>query len=84
MLIGVFLLYNEFSNFEGLKVSNNLYLDPHPLEEKIDVRFNIQVKNAPCGILSLDLEDDLKHHLVDIEILKLKIDQKGKRTDKVK
>lgn len=41
LIIGIVLLYNEFSNFEGLKVSNNLFLDPHPLEEKIDVRLNI-------------------------------------------
>lgn len=41
ILISVILLFNEFSNFEGLKVSNNLFLDPHPLEEKIDVRLNI-------------------------------------------
>ena len=41
LFIGIILLFNEFKNFEGLKVSSNLFLDPHPLEEKIDVRFNI-------------------------------------------
>ena len=45
LLVGIILLFNEFRNFEGVKVSSNLFLDPHPLEEKIDVRLNIQVKN---------------------------------------
>ena len=33
--------------------------------------------NAPCGILRLDLLDDLKHHRVDIGIKKTKIDKDG-------
>ena len=41
LIIGIVLLIREFQNFEGLKISSNLYLDPHPLEEKIDVRLNI-------------------------------------------
>ncbi len=73
----VFLFYNEYSNFETLTIRKNLYLDPKPLEETIQVSLKLRLYNAPCGIISLDLLDDLKHHRVDIGIRKTKIDKDG-------
>lgn len=73
IIITIILFLNEFTNFQGLKIIKNLYLDPHPKEEKIKITLKIKLKNAPCGILSLDLLDDLKHHQVDIPISKIKI-----------
>jgi hypothetical protein len=73
IVITSLLLINEFSNFKGLKIIKNIYLDPHPLDEKINIRLKIKLRNTPCAILSLDLLDDLKHHQVDIPIKKTKI-----------
>lgn len=41
------------------------------------VRLDIVLRHAPCAILSLDLLDDLRHHQVDINIPKKKIDKDG-------
>ena len=73
IIITMILLVNEFTNFKGLKVTKNLYLDPNPLEEKINIKIKIKLRNAPCGILSLDLLDDLKHHQVDMPVKKIHI-----------
>ncbi len=75
--ITISLFINEYFNFQGLKVTKTLYLDPHPLDERIKIRLKIKLRNAPCGILSLDLLDDLRHHQVDIPIKKQKIDSEG-------
>lgn len=72
------LFLNEYSNFESLRVDKNLYLDPKPTEETVEVSLRIKLYNAPCGILSLDLLDDLRHHRVDTDIKKIKMDKDGK------
>jgi len=75
LAITVLLFLNEYSNFEGLRVDKNLYLDPKPNEETVEVSLRIKLFSAPCGILSLDLLDDLRHHRVDVNINKIKIDK---------
>ena len=72
------LFLNEYSNFESLRVDKNLYLDPKPTEETVEVSLRIKLYSAPCGILSLDLLDDLRHHRVDTDIKKIKMDKDGK------
>ena len=75
LLFTVVLFFNEYTNFESLRVNKNLYLDPKPIEETVEVSLRIKLFNAPCGILSLDLVDDLRHHRVDIDIKKIKMDK---------
>lgn len=72
------LFWNEYSNFESLRVDKNLYLDPKPTEEMVEISLRIKLFAAPCGILSLDLLDDLRHHRVDVAIKKVKIDKDSK------
>ena len=62
IIFSLYLLINEYSNFKGTQISHNLYLDPNPKEDQIQVRFKIMIRHAPCAILSLDLLDDLRHH----------------------
>lgn len=61
-LIVIVVLSKEYLNFKGLKVTKNLFLDPHPIEETLRVKLDILLRHAPCAILSLDLLDDLRHH----------------------
>jgi len=71
------LFWSEYSNFESLRVDKNLYLDPHPTDETVEVSLRIKLFNAPCGILSLDLLDDLRHHRIDVSIGKSKLSSAG-------
>ena len=82
-VIVLLVLTKEYMNFEGLSVTKNLYLDPNPIEEKLRVKLNVLLRHAPCAILSLDQTDDLSHHLLDIGVPKMKIDQSGKVIEKV-
>lgn len=74
LIFTTLLFWNEYSNFESLRVDKNLYLDPKPTEETVEISLRIKLFNAPCGILSLDLLDDLRHHRVDVDIKKIKMD----------
>lgn len=77
IIFATLLFCNEYSRFEGLRVDKNLYLDPHPIEETVEISLRIKLFSAPCGILSLDLLDDLRHHRVDIDIGKTKLNKEG-------
>ena len=83
LIFTTLLFFNEYSNFESLRVDKNLYLDPKPLEETIEVSLRIKLFSAPCGILSLDLLDDLRHHRVDINIKKIRVDSTEKEIGEV-
>lgn len=76
-LVIILVLSGEYSSFKGLKVTKNLYLDPHPIEETLRIKLDIVLKHAPCAILSLDMMDDLNHEKIDKEIPKKKIDSNG-------
>ena len=84
IIFTMMLFWNEYSNFEGLRVDKNLYLDPRPTEETLEVSLRMKLFSAPCGILSVDLLDDLRHHRIDIAINKTKLPKDAtKSTDKV-
>lgn len=78
IIFTILLFWNEYSNFESLRVDKNLFLDPHPNEETVEISLKIKLFKAPCGILSLDLLDDLRHHRVDVSIGKTKLDKDAK------
>ncbi len=62
IILSIWILSKEFSNFRKLWISKSLYLDPKPLEEKLLVTVDLLLRHAPCGLLSLDIHDELNHH----------------------
>ena len=78
ILLCVLLISNEMSNFSEKRVLKNLYVDPHPSDEQLEVSLTINLRAAPCAILSLDGQDELQHHRTDILVKKTKIDKSGK------
>jgi uncharacterized membrane protein YbhN (UPF0104 family) len=74
---GTLLFFKEYSNFQQVNVNKIMYLDSKSYEEKIRVWLKIRLMKAPCGILSLDIFDDLEHHRVDVPLKKTKLNSLG-------
>lgn len=77
LAFGVLLFFKEYTNFQEVKVNKIMYLDSKSYEEKIRVWLKIRLMKAPCGVLSLDVFDDLEHHRVDVGLKKTKLNSDG-------
>ena len=62
VLLSIWMLSKELGNFRKLRVSKSLYLDPKPIEESIKVNIDMIFRHSPCGLISLDVHDELNHH----------------------
>ena len=83
VIIAGVLFWNEWSTFTDRKISKNLFVDHNSVQETLLVTLSINLRFAPCAILSLDVHDDLQHHRVDISVDKIRIDRGGKELNKV-
>jgi uncharacterized membrane protein YbhN (UPF0104 family) len=79
MGFGILLFCQEYKNFQNVKVNKIMYLDYKSYEEKIRVWLKVRLMRAPCGVLSLDIFDDLEHHRVDVPLTKTKLDSEGSK-----
>lgn len=77
LAFGVLLFFKEYKTFQNVSVNKLLYLDSKSYEEKVRVWIKIRLMQTPCGILSLDIFDDLEHHRVDVPVTKTKLKSKG-------
>lgn len=67
--IGVlaFLTIMSIINFASPKIDSDLIIDQKHLAEKLKVFIDIEFPRYPCSFLSLDVENILKVHLVNVE-----------------
>lgn len=77
LAFGVLLFFKEFKAFQDVSVNKLLYLDSKSYEEKVRVWLKVRLMKTPCGILSLDVYDDLEHHRVDVPVTKTKLGSNG-------
>lgn len=63
----VVLSFLSIINFQAPQVDSDLIIDQKHLAEKLKVTIDIEFPMYPCALLSLDIENILKVHLVNIE-----------------
>lgn len=61
-----FLCTMSILKFVDLRVDSDLIIDQKHLAEKLKVNIDIEFPRYPCSFLSLDIENVLKVHLVDV------------------
>lgn len=76
IVVACFLLYSELSNYKETEITKNMFLDLDPDHEKVQVNFAIDLFNAPCTLIALDIHDSLSHHIPDVQISKKKLETK--------
>lgn len=54
-------------NFTAPKIDSDLIIDQKHLAEKLKVHIDIEFPRYPCSFLSLDVENILKVHLVNVQ-----------------
>jgi hypothetical protein len=62
----LFLCVMSFINFNAPKIDSDLIIDQKHLAEKLKVYIDIEFPRYPCSFLSLDVENILKVHLVNV------------------
>jgi hypothetical protein len=62
----LFLCIMSFINFNAPKIDSDLIIDQKHLAEKLKVHIDIEFPRYPCSFLSLDVENILKVHLVNV------------------
>lgn len=62
----VFLCIMSVINFSEPKIDSDLIIDQKHLAEKLKVHIDIEFPRYPCSFLSLDVENILKVHLVNV------------------
>ena len=63
----VFLCAMSIINFTAPKIDSDLIIDQKHLAEKLKVFIDIDFPRYPCSFLSLDVENVLKVHLVNVQ-----------------
>ena len=79
LLFAVLLCFKELKSFQGVRVNKLMYLDSKSYEEKIRVWLKVRLMKTPCGVISLDVYDELEHHRVDVPLTKTKLNSSGGR-----
>ena len=76
----MFLLFlNEFASYRRLKTSSEMYIDVNRGGDKLKINIDIDVPNLPCSLVSLDFEDAMGAHSLNLEgsIIKYNLDKNG-------
>lgn len=63
----IFLTIMSIVNFASPKIDSDLIIDQKHLGEKLNVHIDIEFPRYPCSFLSLDVENILKVHKVNVE-----------------
>jgi hypothetical protein len=56
----------EVQAFMEVKVKSDMMVDIEHMEEKLNIIMDIEFPRLPCGIISLDIEDIMGTHMVDV------------------
>lgn len=79
-VIMILLFINEFASYREVKTSSQMYIDVNRGGDKLTINVDVELVNLPCSILSIDLQDVMGSHSVNLEgnMMKYKLDKDGK------
>lgn len=76
-MILCWLMRNEYAKFTENRVTKTIFVDNISRGSTVDFTLSIKLRNAPCSILSVDLEDSLEHHVADVPFVKVILNKNG-------
>ena len=77
LCFSVWLFAREYSNYQKMHVSRNMYVDQSSIDQPLVVHIDIMLPNAPCASLSIGRMDKLKHFKINIPTDLRRIDSFG-------
>jgi len=76
------LFFSELGNYASPELEKKVMVDSdHSANELLQVSLNVTMTRMPCELLSLDQQDEVGHHRMDItgSLAKVPLDKDGKR-----
>jgi hypothetical protein len=75
----VILFLNEFSAFVKIKTSSEMLVDTNVGSDKLKINIDVSMKRLPCSILSLDSQDVMGTHSLNLhgKLVKNRLDKNG-------
>jgi hypothetical protein len=76
----VFLFMNEFYSYTKIKTASEMYIDVNRGGDRLTINVDIDLVRLPCSILSLDVQDVMGSHIMNIggNLKKFKLAKDGK------
>ena len=76
----ILLFINELTSFLEIKTSSNMIVDLNRGGSKLTINMDIELINLPCSIISIDLQDVMGAHSVNLEgsVTRMRLDKNGK------
>lgn len=73
------LLVSELNSYMEVKIGNEMYIDVNRGGEKLVINIDIELVRLPCSILSVDVQDVMGSHSVNLHgsLVKSRLDAKG-------
>lgn len=73
------LFINEFMSYKEIKTSSQMYIDVNRGGDNLPINVDIELLHLPCSIISIDLQDVMGSHSVNLEgsLMKYKLDRNG-------
>ncbi|MCQ2819170.1 MAG: endoplasmic reticulum-Golgi intermediate compartment protein [archaeon] len=74
------LFINELSSFLEVKTTSNMIVDINRGGSKMPINIDVELQNLPCSIISIDLQDVMGAHSVNLEgnMTRSTLDKMGK------
>lgn len=72
-IVGVFFLITEIKQYKDVEITKNMILNMDIKEERVLVNLSMDLFNAPCASINLDIHDQLRHHIADVPMRKEKL-----------
>lgn len=75
----ILLFLNEFASYREIKTTSQMYIDVNRGGDKLQINLDIELNHLPCSLLSIDVDDVMGVHSVNLEgdLMKYKLDSKG-------
>jgi len=80
-IIMVFLFVSELRAYTEIKLGSEMYIDVNRGGDKLNININLDMVRLPCSLLSLDVQDAMGSHMLNIRghLKKMPIDKDGKQ-----
>jgi len=76
----VLLFWSEFNSYLEIKTASEMFIDVNRGGDKLNINVDIELYRLPCSILSLDIQDVMGSHTVNIHgsLMKYRLDKDKK------
>jgi len=76
----VILFTSELVSFLQVQTQSTMYIAQDDADDKLKVNFDVSFPSLPCMVLSVDIQDSMQRHVMDVEtnVLKERLDRAGK------